>query len=61
MSCAAERAIDRLRDARDLIEMALRTPGDYPTVSRQALEAVLDDVAAVGCLIRKISECSSDY
>jgi hypothetical protein len=60
MSCAAPRAIDRLRDARDAIELALRTPGAYPAVSRQALEAVLDDITAAGRLIRKITECHDD-
>jgi len=61
MSCAAKRAVDRLRDARDAIEMALRSPGDCPTVSRAALELMLDDVTAAGRLIRRIAECSSGY
>jgi len=52
MSCAAQRAIGRLRDARDF---------ECPAVSRRDLEAVLDDVAAVGRLIRNVVECSSDY
>ena len=60
MSCAAQRAIDRLRDARNEIELALRAPGAFPAVSRQALEAVLDDVAAAGRLIRKIAEGHDD-
>jgi len=60
MSCAARRAIDRLRDARDAIELALRPPGACPAVSREALEAVLEDIAAAGRLIRKIAECHDD-
>jgi hypothetical protein len=57
MSCAARRAIDRLRNARDEIEMALRAPGEIPAISRQVLESIQDDVVVAGHLIRKMAEC----
>jgi hypothetical protein len=60
MSCAAWRAIDRLRNARDEIEMALRPPGEIPAISRQVLESILDDVVVAGRLIRKIAECHEE-
>jgi hypothetical protein len=57
MSCAAGRAIDRLRNARDEIEMALRAPGEMPAVSRQVLESILNDMVETARLIRKMAEC----
>jgi hypothetical protein len=57
MSCAAWRAIDRLRAARDELEMALRPPGEIPAISRQVLESILDEA---GRLIRKIAECHDE-
>jgi hypothetical protein len=58
MSCAAARAIDRLRDARDGLELALRPPGNFPAVSRQVLESILDDLGVAARLIRKMAECA---
>lgn len=60
MSCAAGKAIDRLRDARDTIELALRPPGELPAVTRTTLEALLDDVIVAGRLIRKMAECRDE-
>jgi hypothetical protein len=57
MSCAAGRAVDRLRNAGDEIEMALRAPGERPTISRQVLESIAADIAEAGRLIRKMAEC----
>jgi hypothetical protein len=56
MSCAAWRAIDRLRDARDELELAARPPGELVTITRQALDAVLSDIAAAGARIRELAE-----
>jgi len=49
-------AIDRLRDARDTIELAMRPPGERITITRQAAEAILNDLGIVACLIRKSAE-----
>jgi hypothetical protein len=57
MSCAAWRAIDRLRNARDELELAARPPGELVTISRKAAEAILDDIAIAGRLIRRMAEC----
>ena len=56
MSCAAWRAIDRLRNARDELELAARPPGELVTISRKAAEAILDDVGVVARLIRRMAE-----
>ena len=49
-------AIDLLRDARDEMELALRPPGERITITRQAAEAILDDIGAAARLIRKMAE-----
>jgi hypothetical protein len=49
-------AINRLRNARDEIELATRPPGERITISRQAAEAVLADLDAVAALIRKMAD-----
>jgi hypothetical protein len=48
--------IARLLDTRDMIELALRTPGEFPLVSRQALESILDDVGVAARTIREMAE-----
>jgi hypothetical protein len=60
MSCAAQRAIDRLRNARDEIELALRAPGEIVTISRKATEAILDDIGVVARAIREMAEHSRE-
>jgi hypothetical protein len=57
---AAARAIARLRNARDEIELALRPPGERITITRQALESILDDIAVTGVCIRRMAECGRD-
>jgi hypothetical protein len=56
MSCVAWRAIDRLRNARDELELAARPPGELVTITRQALESVLDDIGAAATRIREMAE-----
>jgi hypothetical protein len=56
MSCAASRATAHLRDVRDEIEMALRAPGDFVTISRKVADAILDDVGVIARLIREMAE-----
>jgi hypothetical protein len=53
---AAARAISRLRNIRDEIELAQRAPGEFVTVSRKAAEAIDDDVGVIGRYIRKMAE-----
>jgi hypothetical protein len=55
-SDAAVRAIARLRNSRDEVELALRAPGELITISRKAAEAILDDVGVVARLIRRMAE-----
>jgi hypothetical protein len=49
-------AIDLLRDMRDVIELAMRPPGELITITRQDAEAILDDLGAVARLVRKLAE-----
>lgn len=49
-------AIDFLRDTRDTIELAMRPPGERITITRQAAEAILNDLGVVARLIRKMAE-----
>jgi hypothetical protein len=53
---AAVRAIARLLSMRDELELAGRAPGERATITRQAWDSILDDVAVVGRLIRKMAE-----
>jgi hypothetical protein len=53
---AAARAIARLRDARDELELAARAPGQLITVGRQTVDRVLDDLHSVARLIREMTE-----
>ena len=53
---AAARAISRLRNIRDEIELARRAPGEFVIVSRKAAEAIDDDVGVIGRRIRKMAE-----
>jgi hypothetical protein len=54
--CAAARAIARLLTVRDELELAGRPPGDSVTISRQAAEAILNDIGIVARLIRELAE-----
>jgi len=47
----ANRAVNRLRNIRDEVEQAARPPGDRLVITRQQLDAVLDDLGAVARLI----------
>jgi len=54
----AASAIAVLRDVRDEIEQALRSPGERVTISRKAGEVILDDAGVVERLIRTMAERS---
>jgi hypothetical protein len=54
--CPAARAIDRLVDIRDQLELAARPPGEIVTISRQAVESILNDLGVASCAIREMSE-----
>jgi hypothetical protein len=53
---AAVRAIARLRNARDELELAARPPGQLVTIGRPTVERVLDDLHVAARLIRKLAE-----
>jgi hypothetical protein len=55
-SDAAVRAIARLRNARDEVDLVLRAPGELLTISRHAADAILDDLGVVARLIREMAE-----
>ena len=51
--------IDKLRDAlkmADELELAGRPPGEIISITRQSLDAVLNDLGIVERLIRKLAE-----
>ena len=50
------RAIRLLIDMRDRAEMAARPPGDLVTITRQANDSCINDLAIVARLIRKMAE-----
>ena len=52
----AVRAIDRLRSARDRIELALRPPGERITITRHAAESILGDLHVAARLVRVLAE-----
>jgi hypothetical protein len=54
--CAATRAIAHLLTVRDTLEYAGRPDGDRIEITRQQFDAIIDDLAIVGRLIRKMSE-----
>jgi hypothetical protein len=53
---AAVRAIARLRNTQCEVELAARAPGDLLVISRQAADAILDDLGVVARLIREMAE-----
>jgi hypothetical protein len=55
----AARAIAHLVQIRDELELAARPPGEFVTISRQAVESILSDVGVVGRLIRELAESAS--
>jgi hypothetical protein len=57
---AAVRAIARLRNARDELELAARTPGQLVTLSRQAVERIPDDMHHAARPVRKTAEGGRD-
>jgi hypothetical protein len=57
---AAARAVSRLRNVRDEIELAMRPPGAVVTVNRQTAESILNDLGVAACLIRKMAERHDD-
>ena len=50
------RAIRLLIDMRDRAEMAARPPGDLVTITRQANDSCINDLAIVARLIRNMAE-----
>jgi hypothetical protein len=60
MSCAAWRAIARLRNVRDEIELAARPAGDIVVITRRAADAILNDVGVAARLVRKMVERDDD-
>jgi hypothetical protein len=54
----AAHAINLLVNARDEIELAMRVPGTFITITRQSLDSVLNDLGVVGRLIRQLAERS---
>jgi hypothetical protein len=56
MSCPATRAFAHLRNVRDELELAARVPGEIVSLTRQAVEAALDDIAVIGVCVRRLAE-----
>jgi hypothetical protein len=52
----AVRAINLLVNTRDELELAGRPPGDLVTITRRALDSILNDIAIVARLIRKMAD-----
>jgi hypothetical protein len=52
------RAINLLINARDEIELAMRAPGEIVTFTRRSLDSILNDIAIVDRLIRKMADRS---
>jgi len=53
---AAARAIALIVQIRDEVELAARIPGSIVTLSRQAVESMLNDLGAASCAIREMVE-----
>jgi hypothetical protein len=52
----AVRAIARLANAQHELELAARAPGEIITISRQAADAIRDDLGAAARAIRELAE-----
>jgi hypothetical protein len=56
VSCTATRAIARLRDVRDKIEIAARPAGGIVVITRDAAESIISDLGIVARCVRELAE-----